>query len=291
MSLGVVLDVAIGLVFTYLLLALLASGLQELIAGATQLRGRKLRSGLQRLLSDPAAGGPAAPGLFGRVFNHALVQGSSSLELPSYVPARNISLALIDALMDGSKAPVFTQCETAVLGLPDSGIKSTLKMLLTQAGGDLDKFKSSVETWYDDAMDRVGGRYKRFSHYCLLALGLVLAVGLNVDTVRIASTLWRDAGLRNAVVQQAQAFHDQNDGASTVDLDKAQALVAKLPVPIGWSDSNQSFTGVDFAWAVLGWLVTAFAIALGAPFWFNALDGLLKLRSAGNKPARADDSK
>jgi len=292
MSLGIVLDVAIGLVFTYLLLALLASGVQELFAGLLQLRGKRLRDALQRLLETPTdvVGHPSLD-LFNRISGHSLVLGTGTTQLPSYVPARNISLAVLDTLMDGSQATVFSQVESTVSKLPDSGIKSTFTALLTQAGGDVDKFKVAVESWYDDAMDRVSGAYKRFSHYCLLGLGLALALILNVDSVRIADTLWHDAGLRAVVVQQAAAFNASTAAPSAdakPDVKKAQEALNSLPLPLGWNGRDLP-TGWNWIWAIVGWLITAFAIALGAPFWFNALDSLLKLRNAGAKPQRASE--
>jgi len=35
---------------------------------------------------------------------------------------------------------------------------------------------------------------------------------------------------------------------------------------------------------VVGWIATAFAISLGAQFWFNALGEVLNIRAAGRKP-------
>lgn len=52
-------------------------------------------------------------------------------------------------------------------------------------------------------------------------------------------------------------------------------------------------------WAWMGWLLTAIALSLGAPFWFDTLGRLVKLRAAGapgkegdrgNKDGKADDS-
>jgi hypothetical protein len=39
--------------------------------------------------------------------------------------------------------------------------------------------------------------------------------------------------------------------------------------------------------ALLGWIITALACTLGAPFWFDALGKLVKLRSSGEPPATA----
>ena len=36
---------------------------------------------------------------------------------------------------------------------------------------------------------------------------------------------------------------------------------------------------------ILGFFVTALAISLGAPFWFDLLRKLVNIRSAGNKPS------
>ena len=38
---------------------------------------------------------------------------------------------------------------------------------------------------------------------------------------------------------------------------------------------------------ILGFLLTAFAISLGAPFWSDMLQNIANLRSAGPKPARS----
>ena len=35
---------------------------------------------------------------------------------------------------------------------------------------------------------------------------------------------------------------------------------------------------------LLGWLLTAFAVSFGAPFWFDALSKLGSLRTSGPKP-------
>lgn len=45
----------------------------------------------------------------------------------------------------------------------------------------------------------------------------------------------------------------------------------------------------DVLLMILGWMVTAVAASLGAPFWFDALSRLAKLRSAGGRPSDADE--
>ena len=67
-----------------------------------------------------------------------------------------------------------------------------------------------------------------------------------------------------------------------------------LGLPIGWddkSDPKRNFTGwtwkgdqggwwEQLQWHWLGWLLTALAISLGAPFWFDLLNKFIVIRSA-----------
>jgi len=40
----------------------------------------------------------------------------------------------------------------------------------------------------------------------------------------------------------------------------------------------------------LGWILSALAISLGAPFWFDMLNKIMKLRSTGVKPEKEENS-
>lgn len=300
MSLGAVLDVAIGLALVYLLLGMIASAVQETCAAALKWRGKQLRDGIKGLLAGTDARGVALD-VANRVFGHALVQGIGSKGLPSYVPARNVATAIFEVLADGSQAPLFSQIESSIAALPaDMPARQSLTALVRQAGGDLDKLRSSVETWYADAMDRLSGDYKRWSHYFALAFGLVVAIVFNVSTFTVAHTLWIDPQARAAVVAIADKAVKQNpasaDGKTPQDRAKdAVATLESLPLPIGWPAPKpgqselsmvwETVAGPQCIWLLLGWCVTAFAVSLGAPFWFDTLQQLVNLRGSGPKPA------
>ena len=65
--------------------------------------------------------------------------------------------------------------------------------------------------------------------------------------------------------------------------------VADLNLPIGWTDrawSDFRDAGVkEQLYAGLGWLLTAFALSFGAPFWFDVLNKIMIIRSTV-KPAQ-----
>ena len=116
MSMGTAFNVALGLILTYLLLGMLASSFQELLVGAIKLRGKKLLGTLDRLLADGLAAGDAAS-LAARMKRHALVKPLGAAEMPSYLPAKNFALALMDLLAQGSQEPAFSQIEIPQLAM------------------------------------------------------------------------------------------------------------------------------------------------------------------------------
>lgn len=64
-----------------------------------------------------------------------------------------------------------------------------------------------------------------------------------------------------------------------------QIKQASNTLGLGWGQSP--FKGKDvlaIILKILGWLMTALAISLGAPFWFDLLNKLMNIRSSGRKP-------
>lgn len=330
MNFGATLNLIIGLVFAYFLLALIASGVQEVIASVFTWRGTYLSKAIDVIIDNdpdarwgwsslrefmrahftPWAPPTAADRLKARIGDgpvdaqdtalqrvlsvhaHPLVRGSPT-DLPSYVPARNFALALMDALRDGSQAPLFTQAEHTVAALPEGDLKRTLTLFLQNAGGDCDKLRTEIEQWFDNAMDRLSGIYKRFSQYVVLILGLMIAVALNVDSTRMARMLWQEPGVMNAIVADATVWAQQKSVPQATGESCGQATGAIGPVgaaaacfekenfPIGWGGDSFS------EWTIPGWIITALAVGFGAPFWFGLLQQLVNLRSSGPVPAKS----
>jgi hypothetical protein len=183
-----------------------------------------------------------------------------------------------------------------------------LVSMIDAAGADLNKLKKSVEDWYNSAMDRVSGWYKKRAQFVLGGIGLVLAVGLNADAVRVVRQLSTDTTLRQSLVAAAQSAKspDGKGGQNIKDqMDEAKKQVSQikeLGIPIGWSVPVEAQKQAENeGWLVAlnsvpnvkeegwlqvfaGWLLTAFAVSLGAPFWFDLLNKIMVARST-IKPA------
>jgi hypothetical protein len=212
--------------------------------------------------------------------------------------------ATATAPAEGQQAPNPDPVETKVLGM--------LQDAVDRAGTSRTDLVTEIETQFNDVMDRVSGWYKRRSQVILFAIALVLAGALNVDTFTIGQRLWKDDALRAAIVAQANATitagkavcttatpTSATSGNSTTGnsattgttnptpLDTAAncvAAVKQLGLPIGWSEATSPKHGWQFPTKILGLLVTAFAVMLGAPFWFDFLGKAAQLRSSGAKP-------
>lgn len=236
------------------------------------------------------------------VLGHPLVQpfkqSRSSKEQsrnPSYLPSRTVAASVVDILVPGSPgAKTFDQISAAVESMPDAlPLKRALRGLLGTAEGDVARFVTSLEHWFDDAMDRVSGSYKRWSKRWLIVVGLVIAALFQLDTIQIGTSLYSDAPLRDAVTASATngtLCPQGQDLSKTRDCISHELTTLNVTsgLPVGWGSDVMRPTDDVPSWGVkaLGWALTAFAASFGAPFWFQALSKLGSLRNTGNPPAR-----
>ncbi len=282
-----VLEIAIGLAFIFFLLSTIVSAVTEGFAWLTRQRARQLEDGVKGLLGDNE--------LAREVLEHSLVQSDvrrparrrrSRGKKPSYVSARNFSLALIDTLAkrgNSSEDPL-AEVESGATGLGDEALEEQLGALFGDpAVTELGQFRQSVEGWFDDAMDRVSGWYKRWAQKIACITAVVVTVGLNVNAVKVAETLANEETVRVAVAAKAEAPGGGDATASGENAEYAVNTLESLKLPVLWNDATDD---VD-ASAIAGWLITAIAISLGAPFWFDALSKLSRLRTTGKKPEAA----
>jgi hypothetical protein len=313
-------DVAIGLAFVYLLFSVLCSAVQEAIAGVLDWRSATLEAGLRNLLEDDGqksggapvraahvapvpAGQPQAksdppPTLTDQVLGSGLMrmmyQPSKLLfwkgrRGPSYIPSRTFSVALLNVIAPPQPQEQMADIRNAIAGsdLIPAGTKTVLVSLASDAVKDRDQLRAEIEHWFDSAMDRVSGWYKRRTQLVICALSLVVTIGLNVNTVSIADRLMSDDGIRAALVQSATT--DTVKKGESVS--QVAGQIQSLGLPIGWNKKPGDPAQVSFSthWgrALGGWLITFLALSLGAPFWFDALGKIAGLRATGPpaKPA------
>src|SRR5947207_156365 len=202
-----ILDVAIGLIFIFLMLSLVVTAFNELVAAWLKRRSKTLWNGVVRLLGDENF----ARSLYAHPLISSLTQTSAGK--PSYIPSRTFVLAMLDALTDKSAPPPRTEQEVvaALAKLPHEreGLAIALAVMLHDADGNMEEFKKGLEQWFDNSMERVSGWYKRETQWILLLMAAAVTIWTNADAVGLTNTLWRDPAMRSALVAQAQQYADQ----------------------------------------------------------------------------------
>ncbi len=315
-----ILDVAIGLSFFYLLLGLICTTVNEMIAAKLKTRAKFLDQGIDRLLGGD-------PQLKSQLYQHPLIRALASSDLqhaPSYIPADKFATALLD-IVSGKDKPL-TDVDALREGVKKVGtpaLQTSLKALM-DSSPDAAALKKNVEEWFNDTMDRVSGWYKRNAKRNAFLLACAVTLVMNADTANVAHVLWTNPSMRAAVVDEARlraAKKPPDEGLPMVEYrnsnDATASTVVNAPSSAeeGLSSNEQKLLGQLTGWGPdweklgaasglaawfaalwlivynhgIGWIVTALAVSLGAPFWFDTLNRFMSIRNAGRAPDEPRD--
>jgi hypothetical protein len=330
-----VLDVAIGLVFVYLLLAILCTAANEWLAAVTKTRAKFLEKGLRELLNNqPLVNGGDPDEFINQFYNHPLITGMMrDRKHPAYLSARTFAAAVSDLIAanfakDAGAAPDNVGESTASVGetskqavadlergaaaMPEGDVQKAVSALVKLSKRELLTNQEALERWFNDAMDRVTGWYKRRTQFWTLIVAILITLLANASTIGIARKLWTDPVLRTAVVEEAKVratkppppsvtvdYPDPDDPSApqvTTNKDEGKVLSDKeldlLGQMLGWHENpfwdkklnRWHWDWTDWLERLIGWLLTVLALSLGAPFWFDVLNKFINIRSAGKSP-------
>jgi hypothetical protein len=314
-----ILDLVIGLTFIYFLLSLVCSAVQEIIANLRHLRHRVLLQWVLRTFHLNNFGV--------QILNHQMIDGLSHSGKPSYIPSDKFAQAVLDLVhsqVNGDQPFDINSLRTAVeqtMLLPP-GLKRFVLQSIMEANAEVSKVRADLAKWYDDAMERVTGYYKKKIQEAIIITALIVAAIFNADSIRIAKYLYNNPEAARELADQAsrivadttiikkvEEIRAQNDSLSktseqalaeiqsSVTYIKATAeKIYQTKLPLGWSgetlldDGDKKTEQGDgnnvgrWLEKLIGLLLTALAVSLGTPFWFEMLNKLVNLRNAGNKP-------
>lgn len=240
----VAVDIAIGLIFVFLLYSLLASILQEIIATFLGLRARNLKKAIGRMLQDEEKNSKTKAQTLGKALTkkmslsdfdkkHTLLKAfydqpvikylasGKLFSKPSYIGGKDFSTALIKILKkhESEIKDVDKRIEEAIQKseLIDEETRAHLMALWENAEKNVEKFKLSLEGWFDSTMERAAGWYKRSTQLSLLIIGFVIAAVFHVSTLEIVNVLSNDQAIRGEMVQLAVSATESQDFKATID--------------------------------------------------------------------------
>lgn len=306
-----ILEIAIGLALIYLLLSIVVTGITETFSRIAALRSKNLYAGVKNLLDDLGGTGLAAD-FYNSSLLKSLTQPGERPALislfrgdrerrPSYITNEIFRSSLMLLLREKSGESDIAKAIGKLRNDPkllaeSPNLKANLLNFFDEAEQDVQKFTKSVENWFDDGMVRVTGWYKRQAHTVSLAAALVVAVSLNASTLDIAEELWLNESQRTALADVAvKVVEDKKFADSEVEPGNKTAIEnakealdiinSSQSLPLGWRNIDvRKWKASDWFSHLLGWIITAFALSLGAPFWFETLRKAANLRTAGANP-------
>jgi hypothetical protein len=302
------LDLAIGMIVVFLLVSTLCTALREAVEAMLKTRAAYLEKAIRQMLDD-GDGSKLTKSLFGHPLLSGLMVGTyepkpakkqlwflaNGRGLPSYVPASTFAKALLDMAAHGdhgeqaSGAAMTLESLRARLNDPSGPMNPRVRRVLLHAldtaRGDLEQARKNLEDWFNDSMDRVSGWYKRSTQWIVFIIAIAVTVIGNVDSIALAKHFYRDEAARNAAVLSAQTIITKPNAPTK---DEAGQVLEKLELPVGWSKTSWP-VGSEWFNRVLGWLLTAFAATLGAPFWFDVLNKVMVIRSTVKPREKSPD--
>lgn len=229
-------------------------------------------------------------------------------DLPTYIPSALFSTALVDLMVRGPATGKGDDASTRTITIdtlragieliPSARVRRALVIALDDAKGDLEVARHNIEGWFDASMQRVSGWYKRRTHYWLLLIGALSTLALNVNTIAIAQHLARSKAARELIVSYADSIRTDSATAAAaqgksvapatpteakVTLDSRLRALQSLDLPIGWehAPAEANRDGYWYLQEIVGLLLTTLAVSLGAPFWFDALNKVMTVKTTG----------
>lgn len=310
-------DVVIGLAVVYFVFSTACTVITEWWARMRLARPRQLKKFIEDLIGHDQNAHDFAQ----RLLEHPLIDGLRTQRFrrrkgsnnrrcfPSYIPPRVFALAMLDLAFapadEGSSAEgllledrpcaskglvlkpsVSSESVISGKGLP-VGLHTLLHSLTNCTRGSCQHTQERIERWFTDSMGRLTGQYTRYAQSVSLGVAVLVTLVCNVDTVAVARTLSQNPARAQAAVTLATNWGQQNANVNSPQPQVPVSALSLLDLPLGWSNRT-ALTGDDLFMQclgrLLGWTLTTFALSLGAPFWFDTLNRIMRLRQAGVKP-------
>jgi hypothetical protein len=340
MNFPAILDVAIGLFFIYLILSLLVSGIQELIATVLEWRAKQLKEAIQILLGDNEANNPSAiqgQKIANKLWIHPLIRSLNQRKIirgsvgPSYISSKMFAATLLEILQTEYNFNASGTIDDIVQSIKenktlDEAIQKRILSIALIAQRNASASEKGIQSlekeiiiWFDQSMERASGVYNRNVKGVTFLIGLVVTLAINADTFYIVQRLNKDAALRssiNQVISEVISNNKKQIDECVIEANKLDKPLEKLrqqnqcfedintsldniSMPLGWSTREQFNKQVnprypatpqlrDWVFGIIklifGWLLSAAAIAMGAPFWFDLLGKFINVRNAGQVP-------
>lgn len=274
-----VLGILIGFATVMLLLSLLVTGLVQAVQAGGGLRRRNLQWGLERVLHDALG------------FQEA--------------DARTAAKAVIETIIAGKPSPGAAQRKRSLASRVWNPAPSWIKpdeliQRLSDAGHPVaeEANQKQVVERFKQSEDYLSKRFAYHVRFVTIPIVFVIAAAFQISSIELLGRLSKEAEFRQMLVSEAEGLvadiepgirnaprHQDVAGAALKDVQETQVRLNALKIelwPRGWAFFGNPTN-------ILGVVLTGILLTFGAPFWFEMLGQLVRLKDVMS-PAKTKPS-
>jgi hypothetical protein len=234
----------LAIMLIYALLSILVSLLLEGWNQFRKTRAKNLKNAIQTMID-----GQEGSSLIEKFYNHYMIAGASKENKNSndskddgigkkpinYISERLFTQVFMDIINnlrdDKQKKNSAGKSEMEMIKegieniVDNDRLKELLESFYRKADGKIEKFEESIKEWFNEFMGRVSGWYKKAQRYKLFIAGIIIAVGLNVDSIFLFNVISKNDTLRNELTKVAENVADGYSQLDSIQKDDPNELL------------------------------------------------------------------
>jgi len=305
MNISAILEICIGLVLIYYILAVVVSAVTSWFTQGLQIRANDLENYLQELFQNPAQ--------VKKIMGHPLITvlkpirltpvigfftGSTKVYKTDKIPTATFLQAFIGKAIESKQDidELNNVVVSAIAGLPDnSPLKSDINELIEEAGKDATQLRDSLENWIDGVMMNASAIFTAHARRIVIALALVVTLFTGADSIELAQQLWDQPNLRAVAAAKAVEIAKGNELEPDIEVLIKTLNELELDYKNDWWNTRNS---LEAPYAIplkaLGLTITWIAVSQGSSFWYDLMKkvtSITRSTTSASSPELSEGSK
>ncbi|WP_017663228.1 hypothetical protein [Baaleninema simplex] len=208
-------------------------------------------------------------------------------------------------------SPAYQKFAQIIESLPDlpepvqrslNALTSRIKTTKNNVEEEVQDLQAEIERWFDNSMARAKGVYRRNARGIAIAIGFLVAITTNADTLFMVDHLSKNSTLRETVNEYAKTQAERQPSPDALKNNVRDAL-NDLSLPLGWSENiqqqqippekatmvaiprtNRSIPNpMPYLRRAFGWFISGVAISMGSAFWYDLLKKVINVKNTGDQ--------
>lgn len=294
MSISQAFEVVVGLAFIYYALGSIVSLITQWVNEALETRGNSLERHLKRIVGDKHVGDfvklPQLEALRPIRYKNwfSFLTSATEPKKLEKIPAATLVESYFDFVgLTASREFELDELKELIGAFPESEGKQAMLKWVGQGVTKAEELRKRTLAYFTGVMDQAAATFKSNARSFVIIFSILLTILLGTDSIKMAQTLWNNAGLRAIAMAKAEVVAQQ--GGKTTDIDTLFRDLGDLNViNIGWFLTERPEAPADAGdWAlfaamkILGLGLTIAAVSQGSSFWYDLLKKMVSPSKGG----------